>query len=1618
MFLGVSNNTNNRPTYLRTTLGLPGWHDPFCLIKIGHIGAVFLLVFAFCVTPGSAQESTFEDVIHKELDSWLEEVEQGKGSEKARDLFMTFVAQAESLSVEDVLSGFTKAAEQAEEDSDHHGEGIIRAVIYSTALSEDELRVSDLEKAVQLLDGVADQLYVALLKKDIGVLYSKMGELDDALQCFTAITDIYRRYQIEDDLADVLAFISEIYLYKQKYDSALTSIAEAESIYKRKASNEQYIYLLKIKGQCYMYQFNFQDALQTFHSAEEIARHIGNDEELASVLALKYNAYFNLDQIEDGLHCLDEAEHIYRTKKMDAALAEVLKARCLGYQELERYQDVIDNTKEIIHLYESLEQLEMVAYVLLYEASAYQGLEQFEEALSSYEKIERIYGELGLDMKLVATLSDKIDIYMILGRYEDALIDYEKAEKLFIKHGLDLNRAELAVEKANVHRHIGQLKETLASFKVAKEIFEKEEAHERLISVLIDMGLTNHQMDRNKEALQYFSDAEELVQKDEQPEYLGAIALSRGLVYTALERYEDAMNSYDKAEEIFQSLDGEVELALINMYRSRVLSEVGHYQEALNKLDEAESVFTKYEMIIETMAIFFERGHIQVNMKLAKKQDLNIKDFLSQELALWVMKVFSGLGSKEVLQIVYDCWENQATITDDQLIEYEQTAAIMAERDNDSLGAGLLYATLGVAQEIPIGIMTQQYLGKAIQLLNGQVDATLIALLKLQLGLVLYELGHYENALENLVEAEETFNKYGMELQIGQVAVNKGNVYQHMSRFTDAFDQYDKAEKIFIEIDREDKLTTLYVNRGAINGKLGRYREALLYFDKAEEFLTEEREEGKYAKLLEDKGNASFYLGRLEEALKYYQEAEKTFVAQNMKPQLANVIANEGAVYKMLGRYEEALSKYDEAENIYIEAGMEAHCNALLDNKAVTYLELNLFDEALRIFNEGEEFFKAREMTAEIANINLNRGTLFLRVGRFEEALLNYIKAEEIFKEKGLKQNLGVIYENMGIIFLLMKNYGQALEYSIEAEKIFGERGMMVNLAEIYQNKGNILSHLDQHEAALDEFDKAEKIYGQRRMEAALSLVYQGRGMTYEFQDNLKRAIASYKKAIDISEKVRGEIKTEKMKTSLMTGKVNAYKHLISLLVDIGEYKEAFHYAERSTARSFLDLLSEREVKNTHQGISKELLNQRNELLGRISWYQEQIAQESFDLLEKELVKVEEELEKLERKIKMESPAYAALVYPEPLTLKEVQENIPDQETALLEYCVTDEKIILWVVKQKTSTVYTIGISAEELSGIIHEYRVLLMSQFAIDTLKQYEYASMLYDSLIRPADSVLEGISRLIIVPDGPLHYLPFQALRAADGRYLLGHYPISYAPSATVLGEIDEWKEESVPEADLVAFAVQDFGERAVSTGRGGAGSLMSAMYEARGLSLRRLQYTHVEVDSIKAIYRTAVVHKDTQAVEIRAKDESYNYRFVHFATHGLLDEQKPMYSGVVLTRQVEQADDGFLQAYEIYNIRLNADLVVLSACRTGLGTLTKGEGLVGLARAFMYAGSPSLVVSLWKVEDISTAYLMRHFYLNLKQGLAKDEALRQAQLKVMDSEYSAPVYWAPFVLIGDWK
>jgi len=534
---------------------------------------------------------------------------------------------------------------------------------------------------------------------------------------------------------------------------------------------------------------------------------------------------------------------------------------------------------------------------------------------------------------------------------------------------------------------------------------------------------------------------------------------------------------------------------------------------------------------------------------------------------------------------------------------------------------------------------------------------------------------------------------------------------------------------------------------------------------------------------------------------------------------------------------------------------------------------------------------------------------------------------------------------------------------------------------------------------------------------------------------------------------------------------------------------EALKVTEQARARSLLDLLAETNSEIT-EGVPPELLKRKQENLEK----QQDIAAQLTGIvvtpdqqkkkpaeLEEDLDKLQVEFDDIENQIRTASPKYAALTTGKPLSLTEIQQNVLDDKTALLEYSLGADQSFLWVITKTTTALYKLP-PRTAVDTLATDLRAQLIPSklqrrlVGIDVVADQQRglgvaatpnpedaapmiaaSNALYKVVLEPAAGMIAD-KRLLVVADGALNYVPFEALvtsaNSADfssAPYLIKTNEIVYAPSASVIAAVRQQTAKTTGKnilivADPVFNSVDGRSKGAapatasgdtrglglssavadISSSQGGTANTELPPAGMQGLPLARLAGTRTEADQISKLAKSAGGQADVW-LDLNASEDNVDarevnkYRVIHIATHGLLDAERPQFTGLVLSLIGNKTQDGFLRTDEVFNLKLGAPLVMLSACETGLGKQKRGEGVMGLTRAFMYAGAPTVGVSLWSVADKSTADLMTEFY---KRLLASDTAspstsMREAQMAMIaGKKYSAPFYWAPFVLVGDWR
>jgi CHAT domain-containing protein len=623
------------------------------------------------------------------------------------------------------------------------------------------------------------------------------------------------------------------------------------------------------------------------------------------------------------------------------------------------------------------------------------------------------------------------------------------------------------------------------------------------------------------------------------------------------------------------------------------------------------------------------------------------------------------------------------------------------------------------------------------------------------------------------------------------------------------------------------------------------------------------------------------------------------------------------------------------------------------------------------------------------------------------------------------------VLNNIGTIYSYLKENTKALSYFQSGFNKAQEIQDLEEMSRILNNIGIVYSQLGNYEESTKYYQSAIDLAlgikgGKILWEAYLEIAN-----AYKNQNKFDCALDNYKKSISVIEKIRSGINLEELKaTYLGTDKrIEAYQGIIDLLIKLNQKdpeksyeKEAFNYLERAKARSFLDSIEVSKI-NMSEGISQKLLNQETDLMNEISklyikLLTPQLSLEQRNNINKELENYEEQLDSLKREIRTASPAYANLRYPKTITLSETQSGLLDKETAFFEYIMAKENSYAFVITRNQLKIFPLP-ERKEIQRLVREHLTAITDV----QNKDFHLGYRLFNDLVRPGLDE-NKIKKIIFVPDDVLYFLPFETLLTKENsrEWLIRKYSIAYVPSLSSLRELIDRKNTSGlrPQKDILAIGDPSFGANEVKIPTGSSNDIFQNYSSNADYKFSRLKYSGVEIEKIASLFkpnRRDILERDQASEENVKRQNLSDYKIIHFATHALIDDKKPARSAIVLTLDPNPKEDGFLQTREVFNLKLNADLVTLSACQTGLGQLIRGEGIEGLNRAFFYAGASSVLLSLWAINDQASYQLIERFYFHLRSSESITNALRRAKLEMIESGVLAhPYYWGSFIVTGE--
>lgn len=903
-----------------------------------------------------------------------------------------------------------------------------------------------------------------------------------------------------------------------------------------------------------------------------------------------------------------------------------------------------------------------------------------------------------------------------------------------------------------------------------------------------------------------------------------------------------------------------------------------------------------------------------------------------------------------------------------------------------------------------------------------------------EMGIISYYKGQPDSSVVYWNKSIEVFKSIPDWAMVGVVTGHLGVYYKNAGRPFDALKAYEEALQRVREVDNRREEGNILGNMANVYSDiLADYAQAEKLNNQALKIKESIRETSFVGIILHNLGILAKKQGKYQSSLEYYQRALKNAVASGDSASVASLNGDIGSIYAELDELETAVDYYKKELQILDQVGKVDTKPEVLINLGSAYLSMDSLAAA-------EACFRSADSLA--------------------------LQLQQAYSRITIKQNFGKIYAKEGKDELALQALDDALKAAEAGSAIQYKARVLRTLASFHADRDEIDQALDAYEISLRLARRMQSPEDIWRALAEIGAIHHQRGEN-------EKALAAYKESIETIEGLRAGFTVESLKRAFMEERLEVYERIVLLLLELGREQQAFEYLEKAKARNLLDILSAERSQLAHN-LPEDLSRKKTEMEYRLRRaYQMLSAAASQDpagaaAWQDSVAQLRQAYVSLEQEIELSDPRYAQMtgVTP-PLAVDAIQKSVLPPNSVLIAYLVSEKKTCAFVVTRDKLISHTLEIGRGALQAavdtLLHDIRAVGSGKIRNFAEIGFNLATAhsLYRQLIQPLEAEIPAQSTLIIIPDGVLHYLPFEALvteqhpetkklpwykrlfAGASGKpmifaeyqradYLIEKYPISYAPSASVLDPAILHPGAHVARDDSLAiFASPDFSgadqDRFTSLLETGVSDLNAfiLMGPDNIWQFAPLQKTARYAREMAQRLPSCRLFLGPKATEATFKQQAKTYRYLHIATHAVAEERMPMFSRIVFAQNGNDGEDGFLHAYEILDLTLDADLVALIGCRTGVGKLSRGEGLLGLTQAFMYAGVPSVVVSLWAVEE-SSGRLMPAFYENLKKGMGKVEALQRTKVQMLDMHFELddgttisaahPFLWAPFVLLGE--
>jgi tetratricopeptide (TPR) repeat protein len=862
-------------------------------------------------------------------------------------------------------------------------------------------------------------------------------------------------------------------------------------------------------------------------------------------------------------------------------------------------------------------------------------------------------------------------------------------------------------------------------------------------------------------------------------------------------------------------------------------------------------------------------------------------------------------------------------------------------------------------------------------------------------------LGQHEAALHDYAEASRGFRSIGRSGDAARSDASAVDSLRCLGRSAEALRLATSARRVFRHLGEELRSAVLDEMVGLVYFQQDDYARALRLFDRARPVVAAVGRPLDLAALNNNAATALTNLDRLREAEMLYAASRATYAEQGTDAALARVDVNLGYLAFRQGRYGAAVDLLRQAGDVFDSLRNRPMAIGTRLDLADTYLALNLLDEAGALSQEQLQLAADLGLENEQARALFYLSTQRGRLGRVDDALAGLVEAETAFAAQD-----NVVWRARCALaraaLLLARgqpaDVKEAMGLARRAARVFGRLGLpsrqavaSAMLARAYLSRG---------QARLAEAEARAALWLAQGVGVPW-LLFECQyilGRVMRARSEPERAYAAYREATDALERVRSELQPEELRISLVSDKTDVYQELVLLCLDRSATDEALRHAERAKSRAFaerlagsVDLAVDPQVIGTTDAA---VLDRMRQLRDELVWLYSRLSDGEASAARRHDVSTREsELTRLHRRLQPASRPQALAMgiggaaVEAASTIAALRRRL-QPGTVVLEYFQAGDELVLFVFDARRLVAHRLG-SVDKVVKLVDRFR-FQVGKFGLG--KEYvrdhggsmldnvnRLLEELYTALIGPGADDLVDARRLIVIPHGVLHYLPFHALIDPSGTPLVERVDIAYSPSATVLASC--YERPSIPEG---------LGQRLL------VGVPDTAIPQVGG-----------EIEALQGLFGSSTLLFGEAATEQAFRRYAPEADVIHLASHAVFRQDNPLFSAIRLS-------DGWLSLYDLYSLRLRASLVTLSACETGVNDVLAGDELVGLARGFFQAGTASVVVSLWAVDDTSTARLMERFYAHLDSGAGPALAMRQAQTELR-REYPHPYYWAPFLVIG---